>query len=288
MATRPCGRRHHFIGRLFICGTAHEILHTAGFSGEFFSPEDLRFRTARGIPSVVSSSFDGIRTVLLHDPGECWGYGVNIDWVGRIVEALRGQRLGEVMKARIFEPLGMVDIGFAMSESMRARRASMHDRAPDGRLTPLPPAMDMGGHGLYSTVGEYIKFIRMLLNDGAGPHGRVLRPETVEFMARNGLPAGMHSGGWVTSIPSLSNEGEFFPSVPKTWSYTFQVNEQDTPSGRPAGSLMWAGLANLFYWIDRKNGIGGYWGSQSLPFQDVSSYAGFVDFETTVYANLRR
>ncbi len=270
------------------------LLHTAGFSYEFFSHDDLKFRTARGIPSVVSSSFDGIRTVLLHDPGERWSYGVNIDWVGRIVEALRGQRLGDVMKERIFDPLGMVDIGFTMSESMRARRVTMHDRAMDGRLTPLPdftlpqpPAMDMGGHGLYATVGEYIKFIRMLLNDGAGPHGRVLRTETVEFMARNGLPTGLRSGGWITSIPSLSNEGEFFPSVPKTWAYTFQVNEEQTPSGRPAGSLMWAGLANLFYWIDRKNGVGGYWGSQILPFQDVSSYAGFVDFETALYASLR-
>ena len=114
------------------------LLHTAGFSYEFFSHDDLKFRTARGIPSVVSSSFDGIRTVLLHDPGERWSYGVNIDWVGRIVEALRGQRLGDVMKERIFDPLGMVDIGFTMSESMRARRVTMHDRAMDGCLTPLP------------------------------------------------------------------------------------------------------------------------------------------------------
>jgi methyl acetate hydrolase len=270
------------------------LLHTAGFSYEFFSQDDLNFRNAREIPTVVSSTFDAIKTVLLHDPGERWTYGVNIDWLGKVVEAQRGKRLGEVMKERIFEPLGMSDIGFELSDAMRARRATIHDRARDGRLTPLPdlilpqpPAMDMGGHGLYASVGEYMKFIRMILNDGAGAQGRVLQPETVALMARNGLPNGMRSGGWTTSIPSLSNDGEFSPSVPKTWAYTFQVNEQDTPSGRPAGSLMWAGLANLFYWIDRKNGIGGYWGSQILPFHDVSSYNGFVDFETAVYASLR-
>jgi methyl acetate hydrolase len=106
-------------------------------------------------------------------------------------------------------------------------------------------------------------------------------------MSRNGLGA-LKSGGWITSIPSLSNAGEFFPGLTKSWAYTFQVNEEPTPSGRPAGSLMWAGLANLFYWIDRRNGIGGYWGSQILPFQDVSSYPGFIDFETTVYRHLQR
>mgnify|MGYP003693765021 FL=1 len=51
---------------------------------------------------------------------------------------------------------------------------------------------------------------------------------------------------------------------------------------------MWAGLPNCFYWIDRKNGVGGYWASQILPFQDIASYPGFVDFETAVYRQLNR
>ena len=147
----------------------------------------------------------------------------------------------------------------------------------------------MGGHGLYSTVGEYIKFIRMILNDGTGPNGRVLKAESVERMCKDGLAAqGLASGGWTTSIPSLSNAGEFDPGVPKGWGYTFQINREGTQSGRPAGSLMWAGLSNCFYWIDRKNGIGGYWGSQILPFQDIASYPGFVDFEAAVYRGLKR
>ena len=131
------------------------MLHTAGFSYEFFSADDLKFRTARGIPTVVSGTFASVRTVLQFDPGEQWGYGVNIDWVGKVVEAARGKRLGEVMAERIFAPLGMADTGFVMSDSMKARRATLHDRAMDGRLTPLPelilpqpPEMDMGGHGL--------------------------------------------------------------------------------------------------------------------------------------------
>ena len=268
------------------------MLHISGLCYEFFSHDDLKYRTAKNIPTVVSSSFASIRTVLLHEPGERWTYGVNIDWLGRIVEQQRGKRLGEVMKERIFGPLGMSDIAFTLTDSMKARRATLHDRAQDGKLTPLPdlilpqpPEMDMGGHGLYASVGEYMKFIRMFLNDGAGPNGRVLKAETVEQMSKNGLPAGVTSGGWKTSIPSLSNDGEFDPGIKKTWAYTFQRNEEPTATGRPTGSLMWAGLGNLFYWIDRKNGIGGYFGSQILPFQDVASYPGFVDFEAAVYRN---
>lgn len=272
----------------------HLMLHTAGFSYEFFSADDLKLRGAQGIPSVVSGTFASVKTCLLWDPGEKWGYGVNIDWVGKVVEAVRGKRLGEVMQERVFAPLGMTETSFVMTPAMQARRAVIHDRAMDGKLTPLPdlvlpqpPEMDMGGHGLYSTVGDYMKFIRMILNDGAGANGRVLKAETVEQMSRNGLGA-LKAGGWTTSIPSLSNTGEFFPGLPKSWGYTFMINDEATPSGRPAGSLMWAGLANLFYWIDRQNGIGGFWGSQILPFQDVSSYPGYVDFETAVYRNLNR
>ena len=270
------------------------LLHTTGLCYECFSEDDLKYRTARQIPSVVSCTNASIKSVLLHDPGERWTYGVNIDWLGKIVEQQRGKRLGEVMKERIFDPLGIRDMAFTMTDSMRARRVTIHDRAMDGKLTPLPdlvlpqpPELDAGGLGLYATVGEYTKFIRMILNDGAGPNGQVLKAATVAQMCEDGLAKiGLASGGWTTSIPSLSNAGEFFPGIAKGWAYTFQLNREETPSGRPAGSLMWAGLPNCFYWIDRKNGIGGYWASQILPFQDIASYPGFVDFETAVYRNL--
>ncbi|MEW6560376.1 MAG: serine hydrolase domain-containing protein [Pseudomonadota bacterium] len=270
------------------------MLHTSGLCYDFFSADDAKFRAARNIPSIVGCTFDSIRTVLLHDPGERWTYGVNIDWVGRIVERHRGRRLGDVMRERVFDPLGMQDIGFTMSASMLERRAVIHDRAEDGRLTPIPaltlpqpPEMDCGGHGLYSTVGEYMKFIRMMLNDGVGPQGRVLAAETVAAMSRDGL-APLSAGGWQGAIPSLSNTGEFFPGTSKGWSYSFLVNRERTPSGRPAGSLMWTGLANSYFWIDRATGIGGYWATQILPFQDCVSYPGFVEFETAVYHHLGR
>lgn len=272
------------------------MLHTSGLCYEFFSADDLKYRTALGIPTIVACNFAAIRTVLLHDPGEAWTYGVNIDWLSRVVEQQRGKRLGAVMQERVFEPLGIEEMAFTMSDSMASRRVTIHDRAADGKLTalpdlvlPQPPEMDCGGHGLYATVGEYMKFIRMILSDGAGPNGRVLKAETVNRMCEDGLaPMGLSVGAWPTAIPALTNAGEFFPGLDKGWSYTFMVNREDAPTGRPAGSQMWAGLANCYYWIDRKHGIGGYWASQILPFQDCASYPGFVDFERAVYAGLRR
>ena len=260
------------------------LLHTSGLCYEFFAEPDLKYRQAKGIPTVVSCTFDSIKVPLMHDPGEAWTYGVNIDWLGRIVEALRDKRLGDVMRERLFEPLGMQEIGFSLSESMKKRRVTIHDRAADGKLTPLPdlalpdpPPMDMGGHGLYSTIGEYMKFIRMFLNDGKGANGRVLKPETVNMMSEDGLQKmGLSVGAWPTSIPSLTNPGELFPGLDKGWAYTFMTNREAAPTGRPAGSLMWAGLANSYYWIDRKTGIGGYWATQILPFHDCASYPGFV------------
>ena len=267
----------------------HLMLHTSGLCYEFFSADEARFRAARGLPSVFASNEDAIKTCLIHDPGEAWSYGTNIDWLGSIVEEIRGVRLGEVMRERIFKQLGMTETGFEMSPDMAARRAIVHQRAPDGQLTPVPelalpqpPVKDMGGHGLYATTGDYMKFIRMMLNDGNGPHGRVLKAETVDAMARNGLGE-LKTGAWQSAVPSLANSGDLFPGYSKSWAMTFQYNDEPLPTGRPAGSLSWAGIANCYYWIDRQNGVGGMWCTQILPFLDIASWPACVEFEATVY-----
>ena len=230
-----------------------------------------------------------MNTPLLFDPGEQWEYGSNIDWAGRVVEAISGKRLGEFMQERIFAPLGMNDTAFSMTAAMRARLAHIHQRGDDGELTPLmdfelpaDPEQHMGGHGLYSTALDYAKFIRMWLNDGAGPNGRVLKKETVEMAAQNGLGK-MKIKPLPTFAPTVTNVAEFFPGMPKSWALSFMINDEDAPTGRPAGSLAWAGLANLYYWIDRKNGVGGFWATQLLPFADATSVGGYMDFETAVY-----
>ena len=265
------------------------MLHTAGFGYDFFNEDLVKYGEVRDVPSVVTASMASLRSALLFDPGERWEYGSNIDWVGKVVEGVRGKRLGELMRERIFEPLGMNDTAFVLSPEMRERRATIHQRGEDGTLTPLSdfelpqePEQHMGGHGLYGTVGDYMKFIRMVLNDGDGAHGRVLKAETVERMAQNGLGE-MKIKGLPGVLAHLTNDAEFFPGMPKSWAYTFMINDEDAPTGRPAGELGWAGLANLFYWIDRKNGIGGFWATQIFPFADPVSFTGYMDFESAVY-----
>ncbi|MFZ0098682.1 MAG: serine hydrolase domain-containing protein [Gemmobacter sp.] len=273
--------------------TRQLLLHTGGFGYDFFSETYRRLADERGQPSVVTASRASIETPLLFDPGTRWEYGTNIDWVGQVIEGIRGKRLGEVMRERIFDPLGMQEIGFTRTDAMKSRTAIIHARAEDGLLTPMDefflpdaPEVDMGGHGLYATIPEYMKFIRMWLNDGAGTHGRVLNAETVGWAVRNGLQAHQKVGMLPGVIPSLSNDAEFFPGLAKGWSYTFMTNEQEAPTGRPAGAIGWAGLANCFYWIDRKSGIGGYWATQILPFGDPVSFPGYLAFESAAYRAL--
>ena len=268
------------------------LLHTAGFGYDFFNKDYNRLAEKHGQKSVTTSTKASLMSPLLFDPGERWEYGSNIDWAGQVVERITGKRLGEVMAERIFAPLGMHDTGFGLDASMRSRLARIHKRTADGGLEamatfelPVDPEVHMGGHGLYATVGDYMKFIRMWLNDGAGEHGRVLKKETILAAEKNGL-GDKKIVALPGVIPWLSNDAEFFPGMPKSWALTFMINDVKAPTGRPAGALAWAGLANLFYWIDRQNGVGGFWGTQILPFADATSVVGYYDFETAVYDSM--
>ena len=268
------------------------LLHTAGFGYDFFNEKYNKLAEDHGQPSVVTASKAALMTPLLFDPGDEWEYGSNIDWAGQVVEGITGKRLGEVMSERILEPLGMDSTSFDLSGEMRSRMALIHSRSDDGSLAlldfelPADPEVHMAGHGLYSTVEDYCKFIRMWLNDGMGPGGqRIVSRETVAMAAQNGLGE-MKIKGLPGVIPFLSNYAEFFPGMPKSWALTFMINDEDAPTGRPAGALAWAGLANLYYWIDRANGVGGFWATQIFPFADPTSVVGYLDFETAIYNNL--
>lgn len=106
-----------------------------------------------------------------------------------------------------------------------------------------------------------MKFIRMALKGEEGERDRVLNPGTLGAMAQNGL-GDMKIKMLPDVIQELSNDAEFFPGMPKSWSYTFMINDEDAPTGRPAGEFGWAGLPNLFYRIGCKNGLGGFWATQ--------------------------
>ena len=264
------------------------LLHTAGFGYPYWNPICKRL-AEQGQPSHRGGTKRALMTPLLFDPGERWEYGLGLDWCGIVIEAIVGERLDAVFEARIFEPLGMKDTGFVLSDSMRARRASMHQREAGGVLTPLDsespadPEVYMGGGTLSGTAGDYLRFLRMWLNGGA----RVLRAETVEMAVRNGLGE-MKIKRLPSFDPALTHEVEFFPGQPKSWALSFMVNDEPAPTGRPAGSLGWAGLGNLYYWLDRKNGVAGVWATHIFPFMDPTSVDGFLAFETALYDSLAR
>jgi methyl acetate hydrolase len=270
----------------------HLLTHTAGFSYEIWNPSIIRYQEATGVPGIIGCENAALRTPLLFDPGDRWDYGINLDWAGKMVEAVTGQRLGQYMKQNIFEPLGMTSTAFRITPEMRARLAKIHQRGEDGGLEPLmdleipqEPEFEMGGGGLYGTAGDYLRFVRMILDKGVADGRRVLQPGTVEMMSQNQM-GDCRVRRLETAMPPLSNDAEFFPGMPKTWGLSFMINTEEAPTGRTAGSLAWAGLANSYYWIDPNKGLGGVFLTQILPFADEKSVPLFFAFEKTVYQSV--
>ncbi|MDE0666594.1 MAG: beta-lactamase family protein [Acidimicrobiaceae bacterium] len=269
----------------------HLLTHTAGFGYEFWTEELLRYQQATGVPSVTTCELASLTAPALFDPGERWWYGTNIDYAGLMVQEVSGQRLGDYLDEHVLGPLGMDSTNFRISEDMAARQSAMHARLPDGSLVaiefglPPEPEFQMGGGGLYGTVGDYCRFLQMILGRGSRNGARLLQPETVDQMAANSM-GDVRVVALPAVIPDLTNEAEFFPGIEKSWGLTFQINEEPLPTGRPAGGLMWAGLANSFFWIDMANQVAGAYISQQLPFADSRSYQLYEDIETATYASL--
>jgi methyl acetate hydrolase len=210
-----------------------------------------------------------------------------------MVEAASGKKLGQYMADHIFGPLGMTSTAFKITDGMRKRMAKIHHRGPDGGLTPDPalelpqePEFEMGGGGLYSTAGDYLKFVRMMLNHGKSDKGQpVLKPETVSEMSKNAM-GNSRVCMLKTAAPPFSNDAEFFPGMDKRWGLSFMINNEKAPTGRSAGSLAWAGLANTYYWIDPARDVTGVILMQVLPFADSQCLEAFAGFERGVYAGL--
>ncbi len=266
----------------------HLLTHTSGFTYEIWNANEQRWQATMNAPSLFTLENKALQAPLAFDPGTQWEYGIGIDWAGKMIETVSGMGLGEYFANHLTGPLEMKDTAFTHTPDMLSRAAGIHARLPDGSLAPMElpapenPEFEMGGGGLHGTVGDYGRFIRMILNDGELDGVRVLKAETVQIMAQNHI-GDLRVKELVTVAPPFSNNAEFFPGKPKSWGLTFQINESEEHTGRPAGTLMWAGLANSFFWIDRKNGLGGAYISQILPFADQSSLNLFLDIEKEAY-----
>lgn len=185
----------------------HLFSHTAGLTYGFVyaNPVDQMYRNAGfewGVPKDASLAdicdlLAGLP--LMFQPGTEWAYSMSIDVLGRVVEVLSGMTLGEFMKKRIFEPLGMTDTAFHCSADKADRLASLYVPNPaDNRRRVRSDAMgagalvqqkaDLGGGGLVSTMSDYMKFAEMLRGGGQLNGVQLLSPRTVQFMASNHLP----------------------------------------------------------------------------------------------------
>ena len=271
----------------------HLLTHTAGYGYEIWVPEIARYQTATNTPGITTCTNAALTTPLMFDPGEQWQYGINIDWVGKMVEASAGLPLDRYLEQNVLGPLGMRDTSFKLAPAQRARLASIHQRDEQGALAPIEfalpedPEFLMGGGGLYGTAGDYLRFTRMIMQGGALDGAQVLRRETVDLMSQNHIGP-LEVGAMKTAMPGLSRDVELFPGMSKKWGLSFLINTQPLPSGRAAGSLAWAGLANTYFWIDRSRQVCGVFLSQVLPFFDATAVDLLGKFEAEVYRSLSR
>ena len=267
----------------------HLLTHTAGFTYDWSNPNTRRYVETTGMPITATGKIAALRQPLAFDPGERWEYGINIDWVGRVVEAVAGRTIDAVLRDRIFAPLGMRDTAFLTTPEQRARQVRVHQKHPDGLLEPQPlpepfvPEFYAGGGGLHSTGRDYLTFLEMLLHGGSLNGTRIMRPENVALMNENhvgALPAGV-----LRSIaPERANDLDLFPDAPVRWGLGYMINMEPGPNGRSAGTVSWAGIFNSYFWLDPARRIAGVILTQILPFADPAVLRLYGDFERGVYA----
>ncbi|KFH43787.1 Esterase-like protein [Hapsidospora chrysogenum ATCC 11550] len=283
------------------------LTHTAGFGYSFFNERLRDWALPVGIDEF-SGRFEDIKLPLLFQPGTSWEYGVGVDWAGLALERATGLRLNAYLQKNVLQPLGIKEMTMIPRQEMREKLAHMHTRDKDGVLRPSdhllrqPLVVDpdnesevarifnSGGAGMFSKPQEYAQVLAVLLNNGTCPRtgAQILRKETVDEMFRNQIPSlPNYSRQRIPAAkPHLTNEiQELYPvpgSPPQGWGLTFMLSNGGG-TGRSAGTGHWAGLANLWWWCDRENGVAGIVCTQVLPFADAKVLGLWVDVESQVY-----
>jgi len=268
----------------------HLLTHTSGYGYDIFNADLGRYIEVAKLPSIVTCMNDALRVPLIFDPGAAWEYGIGIDLVGKVVEAVSGQNLEDYFQQHIFKPLDMRDTSFHLRDDMARRLVGTHARGADGK--PVPFAFEfpqnaeflMGGGGLFSTARDYLTFTRMLLAGGAVDDTRILKSETVALMGQNAIGT-VDVPVLRSNNPALAREVEFFPGQVKKWGLSFLLNTEDVAGGRGAYSLAWAGVHNTFFWIDPKRRIATVFMTQILPANDEQVLETLMGFEQALYAD---
>ena len=266
----------------------HLLTHTAGYAYDMWNGDIARYLEVTATPGILTCQNAALTLPLIADPGERWEYGISIDWAGKAVEAVSGQTLDKYMRENLLQPLGMTDTVFKLGDAQRRRLATIYSRTPEGLVKtdieiPQDPEFHMGGGGLYSTVGDYLKFLQMILHGGTFDGARVLRPETVATMSHHAM-GNLVCNAMKSFAPEFSHDVDFLAGM--RWGLSFMINPEQLPTGRSPGSLAWAGLANSYYWIDPVRKVTGVYATQVLPFFDEKAARTFEGFETAVYQAL--
>ncbi len=265
------------------------LMHTSGICYRFTNrPHVGRLYAEAGIvDGLVPSEFslaENVRRIatlpLLFQPGTAWEYGLNTDVLGRIVEVVSGQSLGDFFSQRILRPLKMTDTFFLLPEAERGRLTALYEPGPNGQIkraadgtttkgellySPATayrqrPGYCSGGAGLLSTAGDYARLLQMLLNRGELDGARILRPETVAAMTRDqvsGLPL------WI-------------PVHGFGFGYGFGVTTRpDDARKDPVGIFAWGGIYYTDFWVDPKDELIGIMMTQIYPSGQLKLRDGF-------------
>lgn len=258
----------------------HLLTHTAGLPYYGMgNPLVHQYRDSLKLPNFTGTFADYTQP-LVYEPGEKWEYGSGVDWAGRCVEIVTGLRLGDYMQKHIFEPLGMTHTAFrvAGNEGILSRAIGRVGRDEQGALIKDTGTMfsishdqedDLGGNGLCSTAQDYIKVLTsLLINDGKLLEGEMYAEV---FRAQLGSSARQSIAGWFTHpiFGSVVAPGYPRPSDSQ-WNQALggAMVDHDIPGHAGKGTLFWSGFPNNYWFIDRKNGVCGFYASFILPYGD--------------------
>jgi CubicO group peptidase (beta-lactamase class C family) len=230
--------------------TVQDLLrHTAGLTYEFLgdSPVQREYDKLQ-LASRKRSNEDFSRTLagipLQFQPRSCWAYSRATDVLGRLVEVVSGQTLGTFLQREIFEPLGMVDTGFAVPPAQQHRIAEAFAHDPDGGV-PMKlinprevPALESGGGGLMSTAMDYARFLQCLRNGGELDGHRLLGRHTLAFMTADHL-------GDIPIDGTLLPPGHGF-------GLGFAVRRAlgESPVPGSVGTYHWSGIGGTSFFVD--------------------------------------
>jgi CubicO group peptidase (beta-lactamase class C family) len=258
----------------------HLFTHTSGLGYPFTSAILRDFKPRAGESYPVGP--------LLFEPGERWHYGTSVDWLGRLVEKASGMPLEDYFRQKIFTPLAMSDTSYFVPKDKEARLVTVNRRLPDGGLAkeavqpPTSGFTPIGGGGLTSTAGDYIRFTRMFLNGGELDGARVLSAASVARMGQNhigavGVP--VHKA----ALPDRSEDFSFIADGRDKFGLGFLITADAVAGKRSAGSLSWGGINNTYFWLDPSRNVTGVILMQFLPFADKRALGVYDTFERGVY-----